>query len=524
MLTLSLSNILLVSAFKGKTMETEIELKFFVSPDFSETLLEKISETKVLQHSCRELGNTYFDTPDNWLRQHDIGLRIRRFDDVFVQTVKTAGRVVAGLHQRPEYNAEHNSNDPDVSLHPDDIWPQGKSLEELQSELSPLFSTNFTREQWLVGMADGSQIEVAFDQGAVISGDEAEPICEVELELKSGQTDALFTLARALCDHGGMRLGNLSKAARGYRLAMKLAPDEVTRLPLVRTSKTDSVESCFIQSLEHALNHWQYHEQLYVEQESIEALHQIRHAVSFIRQLLSVYGGIVPRRASAILRQELKWLEHELEWLREYDHLEDLLEDKGHALRKLDAKKFLITQLSEMQQQLPDRFEVLNLLTCARYTGLILDLSRWILTRGWQPFLDEKAREKMDLNIQQFAAKQLDRTWADLTEAFPAEKSLDRQEYIDQQYRLLRNLYTGMSFASLYDLDERNGFRLPWADLLEGIEELLMLKPLEDLKDQLETEEREQLERWLFRQETSILHAMEQTRKISVEATPYWRE
>ncbi len=81
-------------------METEIELKFFVSPDFSDVLLKKISEAKVLQHSCRELGNTYFDTPDNWLREHDIGMRIRRFDDVFVQTVKTAGRVVAGLHQR----------------------------------------------------------------------------------------------------------------------------------------------------------------------------------------------------------------------------------------------------------------------------------------------------------------------------------------------------------------------------------------------------------------------------------------
>ncbi len=76
-------------------METEIELKFFVSPDFSTILRAKISETKVLQHSCRELGNTYFDTPDNWLRQHDIGLRIRRFDEVYVQTVKTAGRVVA---------------------------------------------------------------------------------------------------------------------------------------------------------------------------------------------------------------------------------------------------------------------------------------------------------------------------------------------------------------------------------------------------------------------------------------------
>ena len=89
-------------------MENEIELKFFVSPEFSNTLQDLIVQEKVLQHSCRKLGNIYFDTKENWLRVHDIGLRIRRFDDVYVQTVKTSGRVVAGLHQRPEYNAEHD--------------------------------------------------------------------------------------------------------------------------------------------------------------------------------------------------------------------------------------------------------------------------------------------------------------------------------------------------------------------------------------------------------------------------------
>lgn len=504
-------------------METEIELKFFVSPDFSETLRNKISETKVLQHSRRELGNTYFDTPDNWLRQHDIGLRIRRFDDVFVQTVKTSGRVVAGLHQRPEFNAEHTSNSPVLTLHPLDIYPQGKDVEVLQSELMPIFATDFTREQWLIGMADGSQVEVAFDQGMVSSDDKTFPICEVELELKSGQTDALFTLARALSEGGGIRLGNLSKAARGYRLAMDYDGDPVKTMELVNITDSDSVETCFVQSLEHALAHWHYHEQIYVERESIEALHEISHSLSFIRQILTVYGGIVPRRASAILRQELKWLEQELGWLKSYDHFENLLEDKGHVLRKLDARKFLVAELKEMEQDLPDREEMLKLIHSARYAGLLLDLSRWILSRGWQPFLDDKAREKMAQSIKPFSVKQLARTWAELIEAFPPEKQLTRQDYIDQQYRLMRNLYTGVGFASLYNADERNSFRLPWADLLQGIDDLLMLELLEKLVDKLEGEEQEQLERWLRRQESSILHAMEQTRQISIEAEPYWQ-
>ena len=451
-------------------------------------------------------------------------MRIRRFDGVYVQTVKTSGRVVAGLHQRPEFNAEHTSNNPDLSLHPTDIWPAGKTTTELQSELRPLFSTNFTREQWLVGMADGSQVEVAFDLGQVEANGKQDPICEVELELKSGQTDALFTLARSFCDAGGMRLGNLSKAAKGYRLASGYEGDEIKPLDLVKTDNRDSVESCFINSLEHALSHWHYHEQIFSERESIEALHEIKNSISFIRQILTVYGGVVPRRASAILRQELKWLEQDLEWLNEFDYLEDLLDDKGHALRKLDARKFLVNELKEVQEQLPNREDTLELLNSARYTGLLLDLSRWILTRGWQPFLDDKARQKMALNIEHFSVEQLDRTWAELMEAFPPEQNLTSQDYIEQQYRLMRNLYTGVSFAGLYDSEERTSFRLPWSDLLHGTDDLLKLKTLENQVSKLEGEEKEQLERWLVRQENSILHAMEQTRIICMEADPYWQD
>lgn len=503
-------------------METEIELKFFVSPHFSNTLERKIAQNKILQHNSRELGNTYFDTRDEWLRRHDIGMRIRRFDDVFVQTVKTSGRVVAGLHQRPEYNAEHNSNDPDLFLHPENIWPEGRSVEQLSKELSPIFATNFTRELWLIGMPDGSQVEVAFDQGIVISGDKTSEICEVELELKSGQTDALFTLARQLSESGGMRLGNLSKAARGYRLANGFTGSEPRTLGLVSSRADDSVESCFIKSMEHALSHWLYHEQAYAEAPSMECLHEISHALTFVRQTLVVFGDLVPRRASAILRQELKWLEQELNWIKSADYLDGLTDDKGHALRKLDAQKDLVKRLSDMRDELPSQEDILQLLQSARYTGIILDLSRWVLTKGWQPFLDEKASKAMSDNVTGFARQQLERTWQELLNAFPVEQSLSTEDYVEKQYRLNRSLYSGFCFASLFDLSLRNAFRLPWADLSQGIDDLLTLDTVRPLVNELEEEERAQLERWLERQQSSILYAMEQTRAMCLEANPYW--
>ncbi len=51
-----------------------------------------------------------------------------------------------------------------------------------------------------------------------------------------------------------------------------------------------------------------------------------------------------------------------------------------------------------------------------------------------------------------------------------------------------------------------------------------MLRTLEQFVEKLEGEEQEQLQRWLIRQENSILHAMEQTRIIGIEAHPYWRD
>ena len=81
-----------------------------------------------------------------------------------------------------------------------------------------------------------------------------------------------------------------------------------------------------------------------------------------------------------------------------------------------------------------------------------------------------------------------------------------------------------MSFASLFDFEERNSFRLPWSDLLHGIDDLLKLRTLDNMVDKLEGDEQEQLQRWLSRQESSILHAMEQTRIICIEAEPYWQD
>ncbi|HBF47976.1 MAG TPA: adenylate cyclase, partial [Shewanella frigidimarina] len=76
----------------------------------------------------KKLTNGYFDTDDLQLRRWDMGLRVRGFDNQLEQTIKTAGRVVGGIHSRPEYNVNIDQKTPILSRFPKEIWPIGNDL------------------------------------------------------------------------------------------------------------------------------------------------------------------------------------------------------------------------------------------------------------------------------------------------------------------------------------------------------------------------------------------------------------
>ena len=89
----------------GMTMQTEIEIKFFVTSNIQESLSNFLNSLEIISSEQVRLGNVYFDTPKLDLRRLDMGLRIRRSDHFSEQTIKCRGQVVGGLHARPEYNA-----------------------------------------------------------------------------------------------------------------------------------------------------------------------------------------------------------------------------------------------------------------------------------------------------------------------------------------------------------------------------------------------------------------------------------
>ncbi|CFQ53690.1 adenylate cyclase [Yersinia frederiksenii] len=418
----------------NEIMTVEIELKFIATPAAIAALPERITSWQSQHSAPQTLTNIYFETADNRLRQNDIGLRIRGYDGRYEMTVKTGGKVVGGLHQRPEYNVDIDSDKLDLARFPADIWPEGWDIEALQAELHPLFRTDFTREKWVITYGE-SEIELALDQGTISSNsaDKAvelsEPLSEIELELKQGNQADLLALAAELAQIGGLRQGNLSKAARGYHLAQGNPPRELRPLLVLQPAPKSTVEQGMVAGLEMALDHWQYHEELWLRGESA-AKAMIIEALALIRQSLAIFGGLVPRKASTELRALLIALEPQLE---------------------------------------PKNVNAELLCYSADYLKCKLALTSWLVTSGWRPFMDAKAQAKFDGSFKRFCDIMLSRSAADLKEAFA--HNLDDDGYLAQLPRLNRQIMSFQLLSGFYPQNEWHPYIDGWFGLQLAIME-----------------------------------------------------
>ena len=116
-------------------MSEETEIKFIVHPDAVAHLAERVAVSGATHYAPQHLMNLYFDTEDLELRRYGIGLRVRGNNDHYEMTAKTAGKIIGGLHQHPEYNIPLPGPELDISLLPTTIWPQGVAVGQLQQRL-----------------------------------------------------------------------------------------------------------------------------------------------------------------------------------------------------------------------------------------------------------------------------------------------------------------------------------------------------------------------------------------------------
>lgn len=196
-------------------MENEIELKIMLEAQNIVPLTQWLAMQRVLDESETALGNTYFDTPEQYFALNQMGFRVRSKNQHYEMTLKTKGEIVGGLHIRPEYNLPLENEKPDFKRLVSHFNLQIEGSDQIAEALIPTFSTDFIRHQWLIEI-NQSQIEVVLDQGEVKNPFGSEKICELEFELKIGTLADIFQLIEQMPKLNGMWLSSLSKAQRGY--------------------------------------------------------------------------------------------------------------------------------------------------------------------------------------------------------------------------------------------------------------------------------------------------------------------
>jgi triphosphatase len=205
-------------------MGIEREIKLALPRDQVDAALRLFETRAGKPGRAIRLENIYFDTPALALARAKSALRLRRAPEGWLQTFKTVGVTQNGLHARHEWEmpVAGEALEIDRLLHECDEAGVSTALSDAAANLIPLFRTDFTRTLWTLEV-DGAQVEAAVDQGEVTAEVNGEtrhkPICEIELELKSGDEAALHTLAAELAQAlPGLAPDDISKAQRGYKL------------------------------------------------------------------------------------------------------------------------------------------------------------------------------------------------------------------------------------------------------------------------------------------------------------------
>ncbi len=188
----------------------ERELKFHVPANKRVSLereLRKLNAAEQPLHAC------YFDTEKRELALAHIALRLRKEGDHWVQTVKMPG---PDALTRIEINTPRLAPILDLSVYKG--TPVERALGKLEYPLELRYETLVNRLV-LTKKTRAGAIELAYDQGVVKAGGIELPLCELELELVSGNASHLFAQGKQWLKKYNLVLDLRSKSERGDALA-----------------------------------------------------------------------------------------------------------------------------------------------------------------------------------------------------------------------------------------------------------------------------------------------------------------
>lgn len=501
-------------------MAVEIELKLRIAPEQLARLKRHalLKSHQVARPVARCLYNVYYDTPKLDLHRSAMALRLRRVGGKWLQTLKGGGEVRAGLHSRNELEIPVAGEALEFPSLPE--WDEHLPL-PLRKKLRPVFVTDFSRTTRLLDW-QGGRIEACFDQGEIRSEQRSLPICELELELKSGEPSCLFELALAILDVVPCELEVVNKAEYGFRL-LEGRTDSPVKGGVPDIAGTQTLPAILQQLIWSCLLHLQANLRGAMNSDDPEYLHQMRVALRRLRVALRMTARF---RADAQL-----------------DALGEEIAAFGIALGRIrDWDVFIASVLQPMREHTPGDAGLQALLAASEQCRavchqalrgeaqarelqrLILRFALWMNGSYWT---DGEAAP----NARDFATRMLNK----LSRRF-VRSSLHVDAPEDGQLHALRICakklrYSAEFFAALYGKPKAKSFLSALSEVQEVLGRINDVEVAQRLLDELATkpelspypEAVTQARIWIARGESRELAALRKVVKRFGEQGEFWK-
>ncbi|MBA3996075.1 MAG: inorganic triphosphatase [Candidatus Accumulibacter sp.] len=410
----------------------------------------------------QRLLNTYYDTPDLRLQRERVAVRYRRKGRDWLLTVKCAAPAVGGLAQRNEWEVPARPGEFDFS-HVDDAKLRAL-LEELRPQLTPAFTTDFTRSAWIIEPRPGVRIELALDRGHIEAAGRRAPICEVELELLAGDVADLFAAAAALQRDLPLHPEAPSKAERGYRLFAD-TPLRPFKAQATLLHKRTPPLAAFRAAALGCLAQLQGNEAGVRDSDAPEFIHQARVAIRRLRSALRVWRPLLPKDFAATFDPRWRALAARLGEARNWDVF------LGETLPPL-ADTFpahpdlpLLRKHAEQRRSVARKAARAALAKGGTYSQLLLDFTAATVALPDGPPKSLKALARRALGKRAARADQLARRIA-ASAASPGDDAAARHRL---RVALKRLRYALEFFAALYPARRLSAYQRTLAALLDTL-------------------------------------------------------
>jgi len=408
-------------------MSTEIELKLQLSPKAARKLAEHPLLASI-QSQKQHLLNTYFDTPALELHARRVAVRFRKKGWQWLCTVKSAEPASGGLAMRSEWEAPATPGIFDFShVDADDFRD---FLERRSDQFEAIFTTDFRRQVWQVPFGV-SLIELAIDRGQIESRGRQTPICEIELELLSGQVDDIFSLTRQLQESLDLFPAIASKAERGYALFLNEPLRPFKSKPVSINEQQTPVEA-FRSIALGCLEHFQRNEKGLLVGGDPEFIHQARVALRRLRSAIKLFAPALPPEFVNAYGQTWQTLAGALGDTRNWDvFLEETLPPIAAAFP--DNRDIKRLRKAGQRRANSARKSVIGLLAVKEYPRLLLEFTAAVYTLSdTLPLpLRDLARQQIDSHARK--ARRMARRHAELS---PEERHKMRIAFKKLRYTL----------------------------------------------------------------------------------------